>query len=124
MTDVTLFLPPPPDAVLEGGADDALGAPAGEDAALDDGLVGSAGVEAAADGGVLALGVLAEDDHVNVAGLLAGDGGLDAGIEDGGADADGLIEGAAHGQQQALQGDVVGDVGVAHRAEEDGVVGG
>ena len=40
-----------------------------------------------------------------------------------GADGYGLVESAAHGQQQALEGDVVGDVGVADGAEQDSVVG-
>ena len=40
----------------------------------------------------------------------------------GGADADPLVKGAAHRQQQPLQGDVVGNVRVAHRAEQDGLL--
>ena len=34
-----------------------------------------------------------------------------------------LIEGAADGQQQAVEGDVVGDLGMAHGAQQDGVAG-
>ena len=110
--------------MLEGSADDALGAPAGEHVALDDRLVLRPGVEAPAHRRVLAFGILAEDDHVDVSRLLARQGRSHAGIQVSRADADALVEAPAHRQQQPLQGDVVRNVRVAHRAEQDGVEAG
>ena len=124
VTEVTFIALVAADAVLEGGADDALGAAAGEDVGLDDGLVRRSGVETSAHRGVLALGVLAEDYHVDVARLLAGQGRGHSGVEVGGAHAYSLVEAATHGKQEAVQGDVVRDVGVSDGAEEDGVEAG
>ena len=52
--------------VLEAGADDALDALARVDVLVDGDLVGRAALELAADADVDALGVLAEDDEVDV----------------------------------------------------------
>ena len=83
--------------------------------------MGRAGVEASAHGSVLALRVLAEDDHVDIAGFLASQRRFHARVEIGGSDADTLVKAAPHGQEQTVQGDVVGYVGVAHSAEQYGV---
>lgn len=73
-------------------------------------------VRAAALAGVLAFGVLADEHPVDLLGCVefafcAGEGahGADVGVE---------LEGAAEGEQQAPEGDVVWDVGVAYGAEE------
>ena len=50
-------------------------------------------------------------------------GELHAGIEIGGTHVGVLIEGAADGQQQAVQGGVIGDFGMSDGAEQDGVAG-
>ena len=107
---------------LEGVADDAVGAGAGEDALLGGELTVGALEHAAADGGVLAFRVLADDEEVDLGRGAAGEGGGNAGHELAGADVDVLVEGAADGDEQAPQGHVVGDGGPADGAEEDGVV--
>ena len=109
------------DAVFESGADDALGAAPSEDVGLEDRFIRGAGVQPPAYRGVFALGVFAEDDQVDVAGLLAGQRRIDAGIQIGRADADALVEAPAQRQQQPVQRDVIGNVRVAHRPEQDGV---
>ena len=50
-------------------------------------------------------------------------GELHAGIEIGRTHVGVLIEGAADGQQQAVQRGVIGNFGMADRAEQDGVAG-
>ena len=50
-------------------------------------------------------------------------GELHAGIEIGGTHVGVLIEGAADGEEQAVQRGVIGNFGMAHRAEQDGVAG-
>ena len=55
-------------------------------------------------------------------GALSRSGDWHALEEVGGPKVDVLIELAAHGQEQAVQRDVVGHVGTADGAEEDGVV--
>ena len=80
-------------------------------------------IKASTHGSVLALGIFPKYDHVDVASLFAGQGRFHAWMKIGGADTNPLVEAATHGQQQAMQGDVVGDVGVTNRAEQDGVKG-
>src|SRR5690606_11917345 len=95
---------------------------------LDHDLARCAGVHAPAHAAVLALGVLAHDDHVDLAGLtrraIAADHRCgDPGHEARGAQVDVLIELAAEHEQRAPQRDVIGHlVGPAHGAEVDGVV--
>jgi hypothetical protein len=67
-----------------------------------------AGEHAAADGGILALGVLAHDVEVDVAGLAAGERDGHAGHQPHRAQVDVLVELAAEQQQRAPQRDVVG----------------
>ena len=80
-------------------------------------------VDEAADLRVLALGVLADHDEIDVAAFGPGERRLHAGIEVGGTHVGVLIEGAADGQQQAVERGVVGNFGMSDRAEQDGVAG-
>ena len=109
---------------FEGVADDAFATAAGKDGGLDGDLFGLVVIEEAADLGILAFGVFADDDHVDVAGVAVGERGVDAIEKDGRADVGELVEAAADGEEQAVEGDVVGDIDVADGAEEDGVVRG
>ena len=79
-------------------------------------------VGAAAHTGVFALGVFAHDDPVQVLRRAALEGGINAGQDAGGPHVGVLIEPLANLQPQAPQRDVVGDVWVARRAEQDGVL--
>ena len=106
---------------LKGVAHHALDADAREDRRLHRHLDWQADVGPAADAGVLALGVLADDDEVDVARLLPGQRALDPRQEDAGAVAHVLLEALADRQAQAAQRDVIGDGRKADRAEEDGV---
>ena len=69
--------------------------------------------------GVLAFGVFAHHHHVDLAGLSQRRN--DAGIEHRRANIGELIEAAADGQQQPVERDVVGDFGIANRAQQDRV---
>ena len=71
--------------------------------------------------GVGALGVLPDDDHVDVVGALAGQGRRGAGEEADGPEVDVEVELEAQPQEQPPLEDAGRDVGRAHRAEEDGV---
>ena len=106
---------------LESVGNHALAAAAGEDAGLDAHFLGEAGVLKAANVGVLALGVLPDNDHVDVARGLAAQRRLHAWVEHAGAFADVLVERAANRQQQAVERNVVLYVGVADRSQIDGV---
>ena len=106
---------------IEGEADHALGAVPREHRRLHRHFVRPAGVEHAADLRVLAFGVLAHDDEVDVARLLAGERTADAGVEDRRPHARVLIEAAPDRQQQAVERDVVLHPRIADRAEEDRV---
>ena len=64
-------------------------------------------IHAAADHGVFALGVLAHDEEVDVAGLAVGERARDAGHQAHGPQVDVLVEVAADRDQQAPQRDVV-----------------
>ena len=75
----------------------------------------------AADLSILALGILADDDHVDVAAFAVRQRRSDSFIEDGGTDIGVLVESAPDGQQQSVERDVIGDIGVAHGAQVDGV---
>ena len=106
----------------EGKAHDARDAGAREHGDVGGGLLGQAAVHAAADAGILAFRVLAHDHPVE---LRAGDGPQRAGDarqDAGRAHVGVLVEGLADGEPQAPQRDVVGHVGRAGRAEQDGVV--
>ena len=105
----------------EGIAHDPLDAGAGEDCHLGRHFLLHAAMGAAADAGVFALGILADDQPVEVGRVdvaqRAGDAGQDARRADIGV----LVEPLADRQAQAPQGDVIGDVGVAHGPEIDRV---
>ena len=85
--------------------------------------MGCPSVEASTHRSVFALGVLPEDDHIDVTGLFAGQWRFHAWMEIGWADTNALVKATPHGQQQAMQGDVIGNVGVTNSTEQDGVKG-
>jgi hypothetical protein len=98
---------------LEGEAHDALDAGAGHDRHVGGGLDRVALVHAAADAGVLAFGVLAHDDPVEVVRTAALQRRVDAGQDARRPHVGVLVEALADLQPQAPQRDVVGDVRVA-----------
>ncbi len=104
-------------------AHDPLDAAAREDAGLDGDLLRLVLVDKAAHLRVLAFGVFAHHHEIDLAALGPRQGRLHAGIEIGGTHVRVLVEGAADGQQQPVQRGVVGDFGMAHRAQEDRVAG-
>ena len=106
---------------LERVAHDALDPATRKHGRLHRNLLREALVLEAADVGVLALRILTDDDHVDVAALHPPQRRRDAGQQDAGSLADVLVEAAPHRQQQAVQRDVVLDVRVSDCAEEDGV---
>ena len=107
--------------VLERVAQAALDALACVDRLLDGDLVGRASLEEAAGAGVEALGVLADDDEVDLLGSLVAERRVDAGVELDRAQVDVEVELEAQAQQDALLEDAGLDVGVADGAEQDGV---
>ncbi len=107
---------------LEREAHDALDADAGHHRHVGRGLDRVALVDAAADAGVLAFGVLAHDDPVQVLGLAALQRAVDAGQDARRAHIGVLVEALADLQAQAPQRDVIGNVRVAGRAEQDRVL--
>ena len=111
------------DGEIEGKAHDAVDAAAGEHGGLDGDFFGLHLVDEAADLGVLALGVLADHDEIDVAAFGPGQRRVHAGIEVGRTHIGVLIEGAPDGQQEAVQRGVVGNFGMSHGAEQDGIAG-
>ena len=108
---------------LEGEPEHAVDADAAHHRLLDDDLALGAGEHAAADRGILALGVLAHDEEVDVARLAAGERAGHARHQPHRAQVDVLVELAAELDQRAPQRDVVGNLlRPADRAEEDRVV--
>lgn len=108
---------------LEGELEDAVGADAGEDAFLDDHFALGAREQAAAAIGVLALGVLAHDEEIDLAGLAVLQRRRHAGHQAHRAQIDVLVEFAAELEQGSPQGLMVGHRGgPADRAEENGFV--
>ena len=79
-------------------------------------------VRPAADAGVLALGVLAHDHPVEVVRAAALERRVDAGKDARRPDVGVLVEALADLQAQAPERDVVGDVRIAGRAEQDRVL--
>ncbi len=104
---------------LEREAVDARDARAGEDRSLGRDFLGQAAVRAAAAAGILALGVLAHDHPVDR--LPAAQRAPDARQQPRGPHVGVLVEALADRQAQPPQRQVVGHVGRADRAEEDGV---
>ena len=106
---------------VEGVADGALGAEARGAGDLRGDLLRRALVLEAAHAGVEALGVLADDDEVDVLRPLVLEGAVDVGVELDRAQVDVLVELEAQAEEDALLQDAGRDVGVADGAEEDGV---
>ena len=79
-------------------------------------------MDAAADAGVFAFGVLANDYPVEVVRPAALEGAIDAGKDPGGTHIGVLVETLADLQPQTPQRDVVGNVRVARRTEEDRIL--
>ncbi len=107
---------------VEGVAHDPVAAAPGEDRLLHRHLVLAVGVEPAADLGIFALVILAHDIEIDVAGHAVAQRRLHPGQQPHRAQVDVLVKAAAQRDQQSPQRDVVGHVGVADRAEIDGVV--
>jgi hypothetical protein len=100
---------------------DALDAHAREDVDLHADLVRQPDVHPAAGSGVLALGVLPDAHHVDVRGAALAQGRGHARQEPDRADVQIEVEPLPDGQEEAPQGDVVGDRRRADRAQIDGV---
>lgn len=66
-------------------------------------------MDASTDTGVLALGVLTDEDHVDVLWTLVAEWPADAGEEPDGTDIDEQVEALADGQKEAPERDVVWD---------------
>ena len=108
---------------IEGEAHDAVDAAPREHGGLNGDLFGLHLVDEAAHLRVLALGVLADHDEIDVAALGPRQRRVHPGIEIGRPHVGVLVEGAPDGQQQAVQRGVVGNLGMAHRAQQDGIAG-
>ena len=106
---------------FEGEAHDALDAAAGKNGGLDRDFIGLVLVHEAADLRVLALGVLADDDEVDVAAFRFRERRLDSRIEIRRANVRVLIEGAPDRQQQTVERGVIGNLRVPDRAQQDRV---
>ena len=117
-----MLLGPPP-RHIEGVAQHPVDALARENALLHGHLFVRVPIEAAADLGIFALGVLAHAKEVDVARLAAGQRRRHSGEQPHRAQVDVLAEAAPDGDQKPPQRDVVGNLGPADGAEEDGVEG-
>ncbi len=106
---------------FEGITHDPRDAGAGEDRNLGADLFGHALVGAAAIAGIFAFGVLAHDDPVEIPRADPRQRRGDARQDLGRAHVGILVEALADRQAQAPERHVVGHVGRAHRAEENGV---
>ena len=106
---------------LERVADAALAAAAGVDGHLRGHFVRRALVHEAAGAAVQVLGVLADDDEVDVGRAFVLERRLDAGEQFHRPQVDVLVEAEAEVEQQLALQDAGGDVGMADRAEQDRV---
>lgn len=105
---------------LEGVADNPFDVEAGEDSGFQSDLVRCSFMDASTDTGVLAFGVLADEDHVDVLWALVAEWSADAGEEPDGTDIDEQVEALADWQKEAPERDMVWDArGVADGAEVD-----
>ncbi len=111
----------PPLRQREGVLDDALDARAREDRRLDADLAGMALVHATADARVLALGVLAHEQHVDVARRAAGQRARDALEQAHGPHVGPQVEPLTDRQEQAPERHVIGDIRSPDGAEQNGV---
>ncbi len=115
-------LPPrPPLRQSEGKAHDAQHARAGEDRGLRRDFLGQAAMDAPAIAGIFALAVLAHDHPVEVARRAVAQRRRDARQHACRPHIGVLVEALADRQPQSPQRDVVGNVRIAHGAEEDRV---
>ena len=108
--------------LLERVAQHPLDARAGEDAHLDRDLARQRPVRPAADACVLALGVLAHEEHVDVGRAATGERAGDAFEQARRPEVRPEVEPLAEVEDQPPQRDVVGDRRVADRAHQDRVV--
>ncbi len=106
---------------LEGPADAALAALAGVDGRLAGDFVGRVLLQEAADAAIQVFGVLADDDEVDVCRALVAERRLDAGKQLHRPQVDVLIELKSQLEQQAFFEDARRHVGMADRAQIDGV---
>ena len=106
----------------EGKTHDALHPGAGHHAQVGGHLDGVALVGTATHAGVFTFGVFAHDDPVQVFGRAALEGCINARQDARGPHVGVLVKPLANLQAQAPERDVVGDVRVARRAEQDGVL--
>lgn len=104
---------------LEGGADDPLDALAGVHLGLHRHLVQGAALELATDAVVQALGVLAEDDEVDVLAALADEDGAPGVEQPHGAEVDVEVRLEAAVEQQLLGVDVAGHPRIPEGAHQD-----
>ena len=108
---------------IEGELQYAVDADARHHGFLDDDLALGAGKHLAADGGILALGVLAHDPEVDVAGLAVGERCRHTRHQAHWPQVDVLVELAPELEQRAPKRDVIRDLlGPADGAEEDRIV--
>ena len=107
--------------LLKGVCDDALAASPREHARLNANLFVESPVLKAAHFGVLALGVFADDQHIDVIRLPIAERRCDAGVQHAGPLANILVECAPYWKQKPVQREMVLDVGMPHRPEVDGV---
>ena len=108
---------PAPPSEVEGIAQDAVGAPAGEDRLLDDDFV-LAGPGPTADLGIFAFRVFAHHPEIDVAASLVAQGRSDARQQPHRTQIDVLLELAPDRQQQPPQRDMIRYPGKTDRAEE------
>src|SRR5690606_33119806 len=104
---------------LESVTESALDTHAGVDGGLDGDVVLGALVGNAAHPAVDVLGVLPDNDKVDVLGALAPEGALDAGVELHGAQVDVLVKLEAKAEQDAFLEDAGSDARVADGAEQN-----
>jgi len=112
-----------PDRQLECESDDALHSAPRKNRGLNCHFIGLMMVDESTHLGVLTFRVFADDHHIDVAALFAGQRRPDALIENRGAYVRVLIEGAANRQEQAVQRNVVGNIGMSDSAEQDRIAG-
>src|SRR5690242_1393057 len=102
-------------------AQNAVDAAPRENGLLHGGLFVGAFVDAAANVGILAFVVLANDGEVDLSRLPVFQGTLDAFQQANRPQIHVLLESAADGNQESPEREVIGNVGMPDRAEEDGV---
>ena len=112
-----------PSRQLEGVRYHSLASPARKHSGLHSNLLRETGVLKPTYVGILPFGIFSNDRHVDVPSLFANQRRRYSRIENAGAFADVLIEGAANGQQQPVESHVVLDLWVTHGSQIDNVEG-